>query len=145
VVSQLGISDFNSARCDPVQVHIWKDGLQIKQKTAYLHHTAHGNVSSLRFCPYEDVLAIGHSAGLSTMLVPGAGEPNFDSLVANPYQTAKARRQQEVHQLLDKLPADMIALDPSNIAKVRRFLFVMQPVYLLCHCVISLPTLDSAG
>ena len=53
------------------------------------------------------------------MLVPGAGEPNFDSMVADPYQGAKARREQEVHQLLDKIQPDMITLDPTAVAKVR--------------------------
>jgi hypothetical protein len=124
-----------------VQVHVWKDALQHKQKAAYVHHTLNGKVSSAGFCPYEDVLAVGHSAGLSTMLVPGAGEPNFDSLVANPYQTAKARREQEVHLLLDKLPADMIVLDPSNVAKVQYLESVAQCLRIPFVC----PFLSLAG
>ena len=66
----------------------------------------------------QDVLAVGHSGGVSTMLVPGAGEPNFDSYVADPYQRARARQEQEVHLLLDKLQPDMIVLDPSTIGQV---------------------------
>ena len=67
----------------------------------------------------QDVLAVGHTGGLSTMLVPGAGEPHYDSLVADPFQTRRMRREQEVHQLLDKLQPDMIVLDPSSIGQAR--------------------------
>lgn len=64
-------------------------------------------------------MAIGHVGGISTMLVPGAGEPNFDSRVADPFQVKKARQEQEVHQLLEKLQPQMIVLDPTAIGQVR--------------------------
>jgi hypothetical protein len=78
-----------------------------------------GSIASLAFCPYEDVLCCGSAEGVGTLLVPGAGEPNFDSWVANPYQSIKERQQQEVAQLLDKLQPDTICLDPDAVGKVR--------------------------
>ena len=52
------------------------------------------------------------------MMIPGSGEPNFDSWVADPYQAKRARREQEVRQLLDKLKPEMIVLDPSSLGQV---------------------------
>ena len=52
------------------------------------------------------------------MLVPGAGEPNFDTFVADPFEGRKVRREREVVQLLEKLQPDMIMMDPGKIGKV---------------------------
>ncbi len=57
----------------------------------------------LGFGPYEDVLGIGHSKGVSSIIVPGSGEANFDSFEANPYQSTKQRREAAVHSLLEKV------------------------------------------
>ncbi|KAG0605876.1 hypothetical protein M758_9G094700 [Ceratodon purpureus] len=102
------------------KIEIWRDALSTKQVKPYLsHRLAKGaQVEDLAFCPYEDVLGTGHSAGISSLLVPGAGEPNFDTYVANPYETLKQRREAEVHRLLDKLPSDTIALDPNTIGGI---------------------------
>ncbi|ETW75333.1 hypothetical protein HETIRDRAFT_461283 [Heterobasidion irregulare TC 32-1] len=85
----------------------------------YLTHPApHRPLAALRFCPFQDVLTVGHAAGLSSLLVPGAGEPNFDSTEADPFENRKARREREVKGLLDKIQPDMITLDPEFVGSL---------------------------
>jgi U3 small nucleolar RNA-associated protein 7 len=67
-------------------------------------------VSDVTFRPLEDSLCIGHSHGVSSIIVPGAGEANFDSFEANPFISQKQRREEEVQSLLGKLSPDMIGL-----------------------------------
>ena len=97
---------------------IWKDALRKKQQSPYMaHDITSSTVSSLRFCPYDDILGVGHSTGFCSLISPGSGEPNFDAREANPYQTSKQRRETEVRSLLDKLQPEMIALEPDFIGK----------------------------
>ncbi|CAK5262201.1 unnamed protein product [Mycena citricolor] len=72
----------------------------------------------VRFAPFQDVLTIGHNSGLTNLIVPGVGEPNFDSGEANPFENRKGRQEKEVRALLDKLPSDMISLDPEFIGSL---------------------------
>ena len=67
------------------------------------HPVTHRPLTSVRFAPFQDVLTIGHAAGLSSILVPGAGEPNYDSAEADPFENKNARREKEVKALLDKV------------------------------------------
>ena len=85
----------------------------------YLTHTFPSKpVHRLAFQPFTDQLGVGHAKGLATLVVPGAGEANLDSRAANPYETKRGRREREVHALLDKIPADLITLDPDALGRV---------------------------
>ncbi|KAG9311189.1 WD40-repeat-containing domain protein [Chiua virens] len=85
----------------------------------YLTHSIpHRPLTSVRFCPFQDILTIGHNAGLSSILVPGSGEPNFDSNEADPFEDKRRRQEREVRGLMDKIQPDMIALDPDFIGSL---------------------------
>jgi U3 small nucleolar RNA-associated protein 7 len=103
-------------------VQVWDQALSgPKQASPYLTHqfTRGRVVRDFGFCPYDDALGVGHSGGFSNLIVPGSGEPNYDTMVANPYETRGQRREQEVAQLMDKLPAAMIQLESDAVGKVR--------------------------
>ena len=104
---------------------VWKDALSSKAEAPYLNHEVHGTLRSLAFCPYEDVLAAGHSEGISTVrfyslicLIPGRsasmsatcgglpavsawpdGEPGHPSPLSNPWNLMTVRRSY-LHQQL---------------------------------------------
>jgi U3 small nucleolar RNA-associated protein 7 len=123
--SSVAISDRNLAAVGwGTQTTIWKDLFskhrsdvdQVKAKSPYMAWGGEGqHVERVRWCPFEDVLGIGHDKGFSSILVPGAGEPNFDALEANPYENAKQRQEAEVKSLLNKLQPEMISLNPDFI------------------------------
>merc|ERR1711935_777869 len=58
--------------------------------------------------------------GISSIVIPGSGEPNLDSTEANlnPNQDKKQRREAEVRSLMDKLQPNMITLDPADIGGI---------------------------
>eukprot|EP00127_Corallochytrium_limacisporum_P006317 Clim_evm28s225 gene=Clim_evmTU28s225 len=100
-------------------VHVWKNSFGPKQQSPYLTELfASLKVSSTAFCPFEDILGVGLDTQLQTMIVPGAGEANIDSLETNPFATKKERQEQEVKALLDKIPAELITMDSAAIRKV---------------------------
>ncbi|KAI1408152.1 BING4CT-domain-containing protein [Hypoxylon sp. FL1857] len=92
---------------------------QEKVQSPYMTWGGEGKrVERVRWCPFEDLLGVGHDEGFSSIIVPGAGEPNFDALEVNPFETAKQRQETEVKSLLNKLQPEMIALDPNFIGNL---------------------------
>ncbi|KAM0746842.1 BING4CT-domain-containing protein [Meredithblackwellia eburnea MCA 4105] len=98
-------------------VHVYSDPLKPTPSpnmapTPYMTHTFPSlPVHSLQFQPWDDLLTVGHSRGISSLVIPGAGEANYDSLVADPYENKNRRREREVQGLLDKIPIELITLD----------------------------------
>jgi U3 small nucleolar RNA-associated protein 7 len=103
-------------------VQIWKDFVHNEASEPYMLHQLPegGAIRSLSFCPFEDVLGIGHDQGFSSILVPGSGEAHIDTFSANPYETKKQRREATVQRLLDKIQPSMIVLNPDSIGSVTR-------------------------
>ncbi|KAL2135862.1 hypothetical protein VTI74DRAFT_6625 [Chaetomium olivicolor] len=93
--------------------------VQEKVQSPYMTWGGEGHsIERVRWCPFEDVLGIGHSEGFSSIVIPGAGEANYDALEVNPYETKKQRQEGEVKSLLNKLQPEMIALDPNFIGNL---------------------------
>ncbi|KAF2460656.1 WD40-repeat-containing domain protein [Lineolata rhizophorae] len=107
------------------QVTVWKDLFrkaakdQGKQKMPYMGWGGEGyRIHDVRWCPFEDILGTTHDEGFSSLIIPGAGEPNFDALEVNPYESVKQRQEAEVSSLLNKLQPEMISLDPNFIGNI---------------------------
>ncbi|KAK3859563.1 hypothetical protein Pcinc_034337 [Petrolisthes cinctipes] len=99
-------------------VEVFKDVITGGASKSYMTHKADGIVTDMQFCPYEDILGISTYKGYSSLIIPGAGEPNFDALEANPYISLSGRREAEVKAVLTKVPSNLITLDPFTIGQV---------------------------
>jgi U3 small nucleolar RNA-associated protein 7 len=120
-VSSLAISDTGlTAAAWNTTTTIWKDLFsETKVRQPYMSWGGEGKkIDGVQWCPFEDVLGLGHDRGFSSILVPGAGEANFDALEVNPYENTRQRQETEVRALLGKIQPEMIALDPSFIGKL---------------------------
>lgn len=100
-------------------VTVWKDVFKSHQDEPYMTHLLPGSkVEKIKYVPFEDILGVGHTKGVSSLIIPGAGEANFDAMEVNPYESAAQRQEGEVRALLNKLTPDTIALDPLFIGTV---------------------------
>ncbi|KAI9893865.1 MAG: Small subunit (SSU) processome component [Vezdaea aestivalis] len=111
------------------QVSIWKGLFSSSQgqeehekvQSPYLGWGGDGQrIERVKWCPFEDVLGVSHDQGFSSIIVPGAGEPNYDALEVNPYETTKQRQETEVRSLLNKLQPEMISLEPNFVGRLDR-------------------------
>jgi len=101
-------------------VQIWKDPFTKKQESPFMNHKlSRGSLREVAFCPYEDFLAIGHSDGVESMIVPGSGEPNFDSYVSNPFKR-NSRKNYKIKNQIEKLNPDTIGLNPETIREIEK-------------------------
>lgn len=124
--SSIAISDRNLTAVGwGTQVSIWRDLFtkakedQEKVQSPYMGWGGEGQkVERVRWCPFEDVLGVSHDKGFSSILVPGAGEANFDAMELNPYETKRQRQEAEVKMLLNKLQPGMISLDPNFVGNL---------------------------
>ena len=92
---------------------------QEKVQAPYMGWGGEGRrVERVRWCPFEDILGISHDRGFSSIVVPGAGEPNYDALELNPYENTKQRQEAEVKALLNKLQPEMISLNPNYVGNL---------------------------
>ena len=125
--STLSISDRNltavgwSTHIDVFSADLLTASEAPPMSTRYMHWGGDGiAVSRAQFCPFEDILGIGHARGFASILVPGAGEPNPDLLEygTNPFETPAQRSETEVRSVLEKLQPDMISLEADFVGRL---------------------------
>lgn len=68
------------------ELELFKDACLTRQSHPYMKHQSNGcNIRSMKFVPFEDVLGLGLTKGFSSIIVPGSGDPNYDTFENNPF------------------------------------------------------------
>nr|XP_013180882.1 unnamed protein product [Papilio xuthus] len=114
-LSQNGILAVSSKN----NIKIYKD-LEKKSSEDYLylaHKEPGSRITSLCFRDYEDILTVGHMSGLNNLIVPGSGDPTYDSYESCPFDSKDQKREKEVKRLLDKIPYQLITYEQKLIAE----------------------------
>lgn len=99
-------------------VEIWKETSKSKQQKPYLKHHFKDKqeyASSMKFIDFEDFLGIGTNNGYSQIVIPGSGEPNFDTFENNIFETKNQKKNNDVKKLLEKIPHTMISLNSDSL------------------------------
>ncbi|KAF2075264.1 hypothetical protein CYY_003440 [Polysphondylium violaceum] len=121
VANSISISDTNVlAIGQGKNTLLWKNPFDTNVREPYLMHKQSSVIKKVKFCPFEDILGIGTETGYSSILVPGSGIANYDSMEADPFASKKMKKEQEVKALLEKIPSDMITLNPNIIGTIQK-------------------------
>ena len=87
-----------------------------KENLYLMHKFDRCLINSIKFCPYEDILGVGHNNGFNSVIIPGSGEANYDIFENDPFINKKYSNKIIVNKLMDKLQPDMIQLNQNFIA-----------------------------
>ena len=99
-------------------IEVWKDYYINKQKEPYMKHHFKNNktkIKQLKYINFEDFLGVGTNMGYSQIAIPGSGIANFDTFENNPYETKNQKKENEIKNLLEKIPYNMISIDPYKL------------------------------
>ncbi|KAI5191700.1 U3 small nucleolar RNA-associated protein 7 [Nematocida minor] len=107
LVSEMGLSQTGKlAVAQKGSVIVYNEHM----KPQIQHHIGREVAHSLAYRPYEDILTVGTGIGIENVIIPGAGLETYRRN-ENPTVSKKEKRNSEVRRILEKIPADMIALE----------------------------------
>merc|ERR1712238_39922 len=103
------------------------EAIRTKVSSPYMSHTLNewpntggGIIEDVKFRPYEDVCALGHNKGFTSLLIPGSGEPELDSaeIGLDPFCDTKRRREGTVRGLMDKLAPGTVSISTGMVGTI---------------------------